>query len=310
MKLLWIGLRAGILLGALFLDLAEANPRQQADAVPKQQAEAIPQQEDETDDQKVNERSRAYRVGPGDVLDVSVYGEPDLTRLVTVQHGGDISFPLLDEVQVAGLTVQETQRLLEELLGRDFLVNPQVSVKVKEYQSQWVTLVGEAARPGKYYLDGPTTLLEILTEAGGFTNQASGEVIVSRLNGIFDDGEVTRNVTLSQDMSPTQQKSALSLVLKSGDLITVSGQSSIYVSGEVRNPGSYPLTAGLTVLKAVSLSGGLGKFGSKGKVEILRKNGVGKPERIKVDLGDIEKGKKPDILLAPGDIVKVGKRIF
>jgi polysaccharide export outer membrane protein len=244
------------------------------------------------------------------VLEVFVYGEPDLSRLVTIQHGGEISFPLIDEVQVDGLTLQEIQQILEELLGKDFLVDPQVSVKVKEYQSQWVTLVGEAARPGKYYLNGPTTLLEILTEAGGFTNQASGVVILSRLNGAFDDGEATRRVSLSRDMSAAQQKAALSLILNHGDLVTVSAQSSFYISGEVKNPGSYPLTAGLTVLKAVSLSGGLAKFGSKGKVEILRKNGAGKPERIKVDLGDIEKGKKPDVPLAPGDIVKVGKRIF
>jgi polysaccharide export outer membrane protein len=111
-------------------------------------------------------------------------------------------------------------------------------------------------------------------------------------------------------MSAEQQKAALSMVIEAGDLVTVSSQAFIYISGEVKSPGSYPLTAGLTVLKAVSLSGGLGKFGSKGKVEILRKNGTGKSERIKVDLGDIEKGKKPDVPLAPGDIVKVGKRVF
>jgi polysaccharide export outer membrane protein len=173
-----------------------------------------------------------------------------------------------------------------------------------------VNLVGEAVRPGKYYLDGTTTLLELLTEAGGFTPHASGEVIISRLDGAFDNGDSTRRVWLSRDMSPTEQRSTLSMHLASGDLVTVATQAFVFISGEVKNPGSYPLTSGLTVLKMVSLSGGLGKFGSKGKVEILRKNGAGKPEKIRVDLSDIENGKKPDVPLVAGDMVKVGKRIF
>ena len=82
-----------------------------------------------------------------------------------------------------------------------------------------------------------------------------------------------------------------------------------FISGEVRKPGSYPISAGLTVLKAVSLAGGLSKFGAKGKVEILRKTRKG-TERLKVDLGDIESGKKPDVLIEAEDIIKVGKRVF
>lgn len=298
-------MRIGIVLGALCLRSATAIPQEE------QETETVPGQEESTTEaHEDNGATLAYRLGPGDVLDVAVYDEPNLSRLFTVQHGGEISFPLLGEIQISGLTVDETKQRLEQLLEKDYLVDPQISVKVKEFRSQWVTLIGEAARPGKYYLDGPTTMLDILTEAGGFTTQASGEVVVSRLSGTFDDGSEMRRVWLSQDMSAEQQKAALSMLLESGDLLTVSSQASIYVSGEVKSPGSYPLTAGLTVLKAVSLSGGLAKFGSKGKVEILRKNESGKPERIKVDLGDIENGKKPDVPLAPGDIVKVGKRVF
>ncbi len=254
--------------------------------------------------------SNVYRVGPGDVLDVVVFEEEDLTRLVTVQHGGEISFPLIGEIPVAGLTLKEVQIQITELLGKDYLIDPHVTLKVKEYLSQWVTVVGEVGRPGKYYLTGPKTLLDLLTEAGGFTSKASGELLVTRLNGIFDDGTSLQRVWLSRDMPTDEQKKALVLNLSSGDLITVAGQVSIYVNGEVNKPGSYALTGGLTVLQAISQAGGLSKFGSKGKVEILRNQTSGEPERIKVDLGDIEKGKKTDILLAPGDVVRVGKRVF
>jgi polysaccharide export outer membrane protein len=243
-------------------------------------------------------------------LDVVVYGEDDLTRLVTVQHGGEISFPLIGEVQVEGLTLREVRERIEELLAKDYLVDPQVSVKVKEYLSQWVTMVGEIARPGKYYLNGPKTLLDLLTESGGFTAQASGEIVVTRLGGVFDDGSTVQRVWLSRDMSADEQRAILALNVTSNDLITVPAQEAIYVTGEVNNPGSFPLKNRLTVLQAVSLAGGLSKFGSKGKVEILRKRAGAEPERIKIDLEDIENGKKPDIPLVPGDMVKVGKRIF
>jgi polysaccharide export outer membrane protein len=252
-----------------------------------------------------------YRVGPGDVLEVEVYDDPDLSGLVTVQHGGEISFPLLGDLSVNGLTAREVRETLTRLLAKDYLVDPQVVVKVKEHRSQWITLVGEVQRPGKYFLQGSKTLLELLTEAGGFTAQASGEVVVSSPEApAGENGSEPVRIFLSPDQPPAQQKTALSHQLRSGDIITATSTQFFYVSGEVKNPGSYPITPGLTVLKAVSVAGGLTKFGSKGKVEILRKGKGSDAERIKVDLDDIEGGKKPDVPLSAEDIIKVGKRVF
>jgi polysaccharide export outer membrane protein len=254
-----------------------------------------------------------YRVGPGDVLEVEVYDDPDLSGLVTIQHGGEISFPLLGDVEVNGLTSREVRDTLTRLLAKDYLVDPQVAVRVKEHRSQWITVVGEVVRPGKYFLQGSKTLLELLTEAGGFTPNASGEVVVSRPDPVLDqDGGAAEPVRifLSPEQPPQQQKAALSLSLGNGDIITATATQFFYVSGEVKNPGSFPITPGLTVLKAVSVAGGLTKFGSKGKVEILRRVKEGETERLKVDLGDIESGKKPDVPLEPEDIIKVGKRVF
>lgn len=263
-----------------------------------------------------------YHVGPGDILDVDVYGDRDLSGLVTVQHSGDISFPLLGDVPIDGMTVREVQDKLVELLAKDYLVDPQVIVTIKEHRSQWVTLVGEVIRPGKYYLQGSKTMLDLLTEAGGFTTRASGEVIVSRLDqqhaSLFaseDNGDTATSgaatrIFLTPNQSPAEQKESLSFRLRSGDIVTATSTQFFFISGEVKRPGSYPVTGGLTVLKAVSVAGGLSKFGAKGKVEILRKNGDGETKRIKVDLGDIEGGKKPDVPLESQDIIKVGKRVF
>src|SRR3990172_571837 len=113
-----------------------------------------------------------YRVGPGDVLEVEVYDDPDLSGLVTVQHGGEISFPLLGDIDVNGLTARQVRETLTRLLAKDYLVDPQVAVRVKEHRSQWITVVGDVVRPGKYFLQGSKTLLELLTEAGGFNPHA------------------------------------------------------------------------------------------------------------------------------------------
>ena len=266
------------------------------------------------------DRSTAYRVGPGDVLEINVYDDPDLSGLATVQHEGDISFPLLGDIIVNGMTVKEVQATLVELLAKDYLVDPQVIVRVKEYRSQWVTLIGEVVRPGKFYLQGSKTMLDLLTEAGGFTSRASGEIIVSRLDqeppSLFvteDNGngaESAVRIFLTPNQPPSEQKEALSFLLRSGDIVTATSTRFFFISGEVKRPGSYPITGGLTVLKAVSVAGGLTKFGAKGKVEILRKSNKGRSERIKVDLKDIENGKKPDVPLESEDIIKVGKRVF
>ena len=268
-------------------------------AVPAQSDRAIPVDDD-------------YHVGPGDVLEVEVYDDPDLSGLVTVQHGGEISFPLLGDVEVSGLTSREVRDTLTRLLAKDYLVDPQVAVRVKEHRSQWITVVGEVVRPGKYFLQGSKSLLELLTEAGGFTPNASGEVVVSGTDPVLDQdgGAEAVRIFLSPEQPPAQQKAALSLTLGNGDIVTATATQFFYVSGEVKNPGSFPITPGLTVLKAVSVAGGLTKFGSKGKVEILRRAKEGDTERIRVDLGDIESGKKPDVPLEPEDIIKVGKRVF
>jgi protein involved in polysaccharide export with SLBB domain len=138
-------------------------------------------------------------------------------------------------------------------------------------------------------------------------------VVVSRDDRHEEDdggGSDLVRIFLSPEQPPAEQKSALSLKLGNGDIVTAISIQFFYVSGEVKSPGSYPITPGLTVLKAVSVAGGLTKFGSKGKVEILRRGGGGETERIKLDLGDIEGGKKPDVPLEPEDIIKVGKRVF
>src|SRR5215470_15129726 len=125
--------------------------------------------------------NQEYRVGAKDVLKVTVWGHDDLTRQVVVSADGTFAFPLIGDVQVAGLTTGSIEARLRDLLGKDYLVNPQVSVSVQEYRSQRVFVLGEVEKPGTYALTGQTTLLDVLSQAGGPGKSAGRQVVVVRV---------------------------------------------------------------------------------------------------------------------------------
>jgi polysaccharide export outer membrane protein len=251
-----------------------------------------------------------YRVGAGDVLELTVFGNEDLTRTPTVQPSGVIALPLLGEVPVAGLTVAEVQRKLTTLLARDFLVNPQVEVKVKEYQSQSVSVVGEVNSPGRKPLRGRTRLIDVLLEAGGFRPTASGEVVITRLEGTFEGGARTLKLRFAGTAPTPQDQINLELPLQNGDIITASPKYYVTVEGEVARPGRYPIDGDLTLSGAISLGGGLTRFGSN-DVRIRRIDPDTKETQIlQVDLKDVRNGKVSDPVLLGGDVVTVGRRLF
>jgi polysaccharide biosynthesis/export protein len=252
-----------------------------------------------------------YEVGPGDVLEVNVFGNDDLSRIPTVQTSGAISLPLLGEVQVAGLTVGEVQRKITNLLAKDYLVNPQVEVKVREYQSQFVSVVGEVNSPGRKPIRGRMRLIDVLLESGGFKPSASGQVMITRVDGEFDPGQKTITVRISSSASPTSQDLVnLELPLKNGDIITALSKAFVTVDGEVNKPGRYAIESDLTVTGAVSLAGGLTRFGSN-EVKVRRTDPQnGKVSVFGVDLKDVRNGKKPDVPLIPNDVISVGRRVF
>ena len=253
--------------------------------------------------------SADYRVGPGDVLDVAVLGNADLTRTATVQPTGSITFPLLNEVPVAGLTVSEIQRRLTALLIKDFLVDPHVEVKVKEFQSQFVIVLGEVNTPGRKVLRGGSRLVDVLVEAGGFTPRASGEIVITRNEGSFEGGSKSLRMRLGGTFS-AQDYVGLELALRNGDVITAPARQYVTVEGEVQRPGRYAIEGDLTVTGAISTAGGLTRFGSS-DVKLRRiEAGTGQVTITKVDLKDVRKGKYPDPPVAPNDVITVSRRLF
>ncbi|MEO8358598.1 MAG: polysaccharide biosynthesis/export family protein, partial [Vicinamibacteria bacterium] len=182
--------------------------------------------------------SQDYIVGPGDVLEITVLDQADLTRSTTVQSDGRLSMPLLGDVEVAGKSVAEIQRTIADRLAKDFLVNPQVEVRVREYASQAALVLGEVLNPGRRALRGNTRLIDILIESGGFRPTFSGEIIIQRTNGTLPNGNKTLRFHLgaSTGMAEADRLNA-EIVLANGDIITAAPKYYVTVDGEVSRPG-------------------------------------------------------------------------
>ena len=207
---------------------------------------------------------REYRVGPKDVLDITVYRESDLSGKFGVSANGFISFPMIGQVKAQGRTTGEIVDAMEHLLSQGYLVKPQVTVGVAVYQSQQVLVLGAVQSPGHFYLGGKTTLLEMLSRAGGLSHDGgrSHFLVLFRqttpqgakgrspaedvqamridLERLLDQGDMTRNVSL-----------------RGQDVIYVPKPASILVFGEVKNPGPILLSGkSMTLIEAISKAGG------------------------------------------------------
>jgi polysaccharide export outer membrane protein len=262
-----------------------------------------------TDQASTAPRAPAYRVGPGDVLEVTVVGRPELARLPTVQPTGVIRLPRLPEIAVAGLTPSEIGSKLTELLARSEPARPVVTVTVKEYRSQFVWVRGEVNKPGRTAFKGGIRLLDVLLQAAGFTSRASGEVLVERREGTFADGGTVRRFRLPRTGPNADALAELETVLKGDDIVTVAAASYVTVTGAVVHPGRYPLEGETTVSAAVSSAGGPTRSGVR-RVRVNRRDPVnGQVQVLQTDLKAIQKGQEPDLVLLPDDQIEVKARL-
>jgi polysaccharide export outer membrane protein len=249
------------------------------------------------------EAAPRYRVGPGDVLEVAVDSRPDLSRLPTVQTTGSVFLPRAGEVAVNGLTPDEIAARLAPLLAGEDLASPRVAVRVREYQSQFVWVLGAVNRPGRKPLRSGTRLVDALLDAGGFQPGASGEVTVERPAGTFADGSHSLRLRFAGTSPDAPELEQLGLPLRTGDVITAGVQRWVTVSGAVKSPGRRAFEDGLTLSRLVESSGGLLQTASE-RVVVRHAGGA----EIEVDLGAIRGGKAEDVVLVPGDQVVVRSR--
>lgn len=250
----------------------------------------------------------SYAVGSQDVLTISVWGQPDLSGRFTVEADGTFTFPLIGRVRAGGSSLRDVESSLRRLLAEQgFLKNPQISVTVDQYRSQRIFVVGEVRTPGTYPLSGEMTLIEALARAGSTTERARDEaIIVHHAPGVepteaLFPGQAGASDVIRVDLKQLQVTATSgNVLLRDGDTVFVPRAESMFVFGQVKNPGSYTIRGDTTVLQALSLAGGLTERGATNRVRIIRMVDGKKDER-KVKL---------DELVRPSDTVVVGERFF
>ena len=264
-----------------------------------------------------------YRIGPEDLLEISVFEVAELSRSVRVSASGEISLPLLGVVRVRGLSALETERLLTELLRQKYMKDPQVTVFVREYRSDPISVLGAVRTPNIYYIQTQKTLLEVLAMAGGFseTLRTPGRTIqVVRKSARTDAGSAAP-VPDGAAGTPDQHQvievpikgllqsgdSKWNVWIYPGDSVKVTLAGNIYVAGNVVRPGAFPLTDfdNLSAVQALALAGGTSKAASRKNAAIIHLNEDGTRIERKIDLGRIMRGQDPDTALGPNDILFV-----
>jgi len=246
-----------------------------------------------------------YTIGPQDVLSIAVLNQADLGGKFAVELDGSFSFPLIGRVVASGLTIPGLETELRTRLANGFFNNPRLTVAIEQYRSQRVFVTGEVKNAGAYALVGDMTLIEVLAKAGSTTPAAGDEVVIvpGRSPGAAEAAAAAgESDVVRVNLKDLQSGAATvpNIDLRDGDTIYVPRAELAYVYGQVRNPGSYPISAGTTVLQALSLAGGVTPTGATNRLNVIRVvNGEKKELRIK--LTDV---------LQPGDTIVVPERFF
>lgn len=241
-----------------------------------------------------------YTIGAQDVLTIQVFDQPDLGGKYAVEADGTFSFPLIGRVKAAGMTLRAFENELKKKLSDGYFRAPQVTVAVEQYRSQRVFVNGEVRIPGPVPLTGGMTLIEALSRAGSTLPSASGEVAVVRPpqpgQRVGEPAEMFRASIRDLESGSLKQN----IDLRDGDQIYVPRAETVYVFGQVKNPGAYAIQKDTTVLQALSLAGGVTENGAINRIKIVRIQ-KGETKEIKANLKDI---------VRPGDTLKVPERYF
>lgn len=238
-----------------------------------------------------NSGAGEYTIGSGDVLLVNVWGHDDLSREVVVSETGAFSFPLIGGVEAAGLTIKELEAKLAALLSAGYLVNPYVTIRIKGFESKKVYVLGQVRSPGTYSLDKETSLIEIISRAGGVSDDAGWIIEVVRPSGRSRDKPVTPEEAKREEIIRADVEGLLggrpedNIRIEGGDTIFIPKAAYYFIFGEVKSPGSYKLRRDTTVLKAVIMAGGFTDKASKRRIKIRRKEGE-KTIKVRVKLDD------------------------
>ncbi len=245
----------------------------------------------------VKQSSAAYNIGPDDVLRISVYGYDDLKTETRVSADGRITFPLIGEIAVSGKSGRELEEAIAvRLISGGFIHDAQVSVSVVEHVSQQVSVLGYVNKPGRYPLDSDSSIVDLIAMAGGIQDNGDIKVVVTRnADGKPQKQELNLRVYLEAAESIAPFK------MQQGDVVYVPKAPMFYIYGEVQRPGGYRVEPEISVVKALSIGGGLTLRGTENGIVIKRNNENGGLQELDAKLSDA---------VLKDDVIYVGERWF
>lgn len=237
------------------------------------------------------------QLGPGDVLKISVYGNPDLSLDTRVSDEGMISYPLVGDIKVGGMSPGEAEKKISDMLkDGGFIRDPHVNLMVTVMESQQVSVLGQVNKPGRFAIGAKHDLTDVLAMAGGVNGDAGDMVTLIRKS----DGKTTKqSIDLLEIMR--EPGSAKNPELLPGDVVYVERAPHFYIYGEVQKPGSYRLERGMDVMQALSVGGGLNIRGTERGVRIKRRDEQGAMHVIKAKIDD---------KILANDVVEVQESLF
>ncbi len=251
-----------------------------------------------------------YKIGASDVLSIKVFNEEALTNKFVVDTDGSITFPLIGRFQVGGKTTRQIEEDLTKALQPEWLKRAQVSVEIAQFRSRSIYVLGEVRTPGRYSIEGPMTLLEVIANAGSTTAAASNIIIVQRykdglaaaVSAPVEPGDRRWAEVLRVNLEELREgKLSANLLLQDSDMIIVPQAERVYVDGHVKQPGSFVLRPGMTVRQAITEAGGISERGSTRGLKIIRKDASGKEIEIDARMSDT---------LKANDTIRVRQRLI
>ena len=239
----------------------------------------------------------SFTIGPGDTVQIDVLGRPELSARGSVSDDGQVTTALIGAVAIGGLTpAQAAERIAESYRAGQYLVAPQVTVTVVEYQSQLLTVLGEVGRPGRFPIRTRLSVLDALAVSGGITEHGASMAYLLRP----EDGLVTR-YEIDLDALIQAGVGQQYFELFAGDILVVPKAEVFYIYGEVRSPNAYKIKPGITVIQALSLAGGLTDKGTDRRIDIRRRDSSGKLRTLPVSLNEP---------LLADDVIYIRERLF
>lgn len=236
-------------------------------------------------------------LGAGDVIRVTVFGSPELSLETRVTDSGKISYPLIGEVSIGGLSASDAEKKIAGLLeAGSFVKKPQVNIQTVSLQSQQISVLGYVAHPGRYPVEGKRTLLDVLALAGGATLEGADNAILVQTR----DGKTTRTeINIGQMITSADLQQNVLLV--GGDVVYVERAPRFFIYGEVQKPGTFRLDSKLTVGQALAIAGGLNPRGTERGITLKRRDAQGALQTLKVRFDDS---------VEPDDVIFIRESLF